>query len=48
MSLDSDNGDTLQCLANLRILRDRDEEAGKLLDKVMAHIFNESNNNDIM
>jgi predicted O-linked N-acetylglucosamine transferase (SPINDLY family) len=39
LTTDPTNSDALQCLANLRILRERDQEAGELLDKVMAQMF---------
>eukprot|EP00826_Nyctotherus_ovalis_P003479 TRINITY_DN1070_c0_g1_i5.p4 TRINITY_DN1070_c0_g1~~TRINITY_DN1070_c0_g1_i5.p4 ORF type:complete len:195 (-),score=66.03 TRINITY_DN1070_c0_g1_i5:1725-2243(-) len=40
--VDPDNADALQCLANLRILRERDVEASELLDKVLAQVLSES------
>eukprot|EP00826_Nyctotherus_ovalis_P003478 TRINITY_DN1070_c0_g1_i4.p5 TRINITY_DN1070_c0_g1~~TRINITY_DN1070_c0_g1_i4.p5 ORF type:complete len:196 (-),score=69.66 TRINITY_DN1070_c0_g1_i4:1725-2312(-) len=42
LSIDPDNADALQCLANLRILRERDVEASELLDKVLAQVLSES------
>lgn len=41
LSLDPFNGDALQCLANLRILRERDPEASALLDKILEQTFKE-------
>ncbi len=38
----------MQCLANLRILRERDKEAGELLDKVLAQMFVEGTSRPVM
>lgn len=42
LNIDPSNADALQCLANLRILRERDTEATELLDKVLAQVLSES------
>ena len=43
LSVDPSNADALQCLANLRILRDKDTEGSELLDKVLAQVLSEGN-----
>jgi Tfp pilus assembly protein PilF len=42
LNIDPSNTDALQCLANLRILRERDTEASELLDKVLEQVLSES------
>lgn len=42
LSIDPTNADALKCLANLRILRERDPEASELLDKLLVQILDES------
>lgn len=39
MAHDANNLDALQCLANLRMLRNKDEEAKELLGKVVEQIM---------
>lgn len=38
LQVDADNLDALQCLANLRLLRDKDDEAKELIKKVVKNI----------
>lgn len=45
LNIDPTNTDALQCLANLRILRERDAEGSELLDKVLAQVLSESKKN---
>jgi len=39
--IDPTNADALQCLANLRILRERDAEASEILDKILVQVLDE-------